>query len=211
MSKIIEPIREQIPFDCFRDTELMNLLKGSPNRRYGLIKRALAHKELIHIRRGLYCLAERYRRQPLNLFWLAQQIYGPSYISFESALSQHGWIPEAVHTITSASLKRSRHWDIPLGLFSYTRIPCDPFLTRVVRETEGKIVYLIAKPWKALADMVYAYKKDWRGVRPLMQSLRIDEEFLTQTDPRELEEIQETFRSRRVLKFFKGVRKDLKL
>jgi hypothetical protein len=211
MIKIVEHIREQIPFDCFRDTELMNLLPGSSNRRYGLIKRAIAHGELIHIRRGLYCLAEKYQRQPLNLFWLAQQIYGPSYISFESALSHHGWIPEAVHTVTSASLKRSRHLDTPLGVFSYTRIPCDPLLTGVIRETEGKIVYLIAKPWKALADMVYAHKKSWRGVQPLVQSLRIDEESLAQTDPRELEEIQETFRSRRVLKFLKGVGKDLKL
>ena len=86
-------LMEKIPQDSFSDVEILNCFGGSPNHRYALIKRAVKHQELIHLRRGFYLLSEKYRRHPLNLFCLAQKMYGPSYISFESALSYHPFIP----------------------------------------------------------------------------------------------------------------------
>ncbi len=165
MNNLIETIWANSPFDCLKDTELLNLIHGSPNRRYGLVKRALARCDLIHVKRGLYYLAPKYRRGSLNLLWLTQYIYGPSYISFESALAYHGWIPEAVHTITAASTKRSCEYKTPLGNFCFIKISCKPFFSCVNRIIEGKLSYYIATPWKALADLVYSYKKNWRNIR----------------------------------------------
>src|SRR3989338_8200638 len=108
MSRFIESIRDKIPYDVFTDEAVHQLIRESPDTRYGLVKRAIAKGELIHLRRGLYGFAKKYQRRGTNLFELAQMMYGPSYISFESALSYHGWIPEAVYTVTSAAMKRSK-------------------------------------------------------------------------------------------------------
>jgi hypothetical protein len=212
MGNVIEEVKQKVLYNFFSDLELSLLIPGTENRRYALVKRAMAKGDLIQVRRGLYCLAEKYRGRPLNLFALAQKIYGPSYISLESALSHHGWIPEAVFSITSASAKRSREFKTPLGVFSFTRIPADPFLTAVDLHQADEGSFLMARPWRAIADYVYAYKKDWKGLHPLVENLRVDEEHFQSVDRRELgelEEIAESFRSRRVHKFIKGVLKEL--
>ncbi len=127
MQKLTEIALEKIPQGVFTDANLQNLLRGSDDRRYGLVKRALAAGEVVRIRRGLYSLAPKYLRQPLDLYSLAQKIYGPSYISLESALSYHGWIPEAVYLVASVCAKRSAQFNTPLGNFSFQRIACPLF------------------------------------------------------------------------------------
>ena len=211
MIKVIEKIHHEIRYDLFSDTELINLFQGSGDQRYGLIKRAIAKGELIHLRRGLYYLAERYRRHPLNLFAVALKIYGPSYVSLESALSFHGWIPEAVQTVTSVSQKRSRRFETPLGAFHYSRVVSHPFLTGVHPVSFEGGGYLMASPWKAIADYVYVTRKNWDGIDPLIHSLRVEEESLQEAKSNELNEIEESYSNKRVQRFLSGVRKDLNL
>lgn len=208
MSDFLESIKEKIPSDCFSDVELSIILPGSTFSRHALVKRALAKGELIQIRRGLYGLAEKYRRKPLNLLSVAQKVYGPSAISLESALSWHGWIPEAVYSITSVSAPRSREFKTPLGVFGFVRVPADPFLAGVELRTEGSDSFFIAGPWRALVDYVYVHKKDWKDSKPLRESLRIEDEHLEKADVRELEAIEKAFRSRRVRTFLQGIAKE---
>ena len=210
MSRFIESIRDKIPYNIFTNKTVHQLIRESPDTRYGLVKRAIAKGELIHLRRGLYGFAKKYQRRGTNLFELAQMMYGPSYISFESALSYHGWIPEAVYTVTSAAMKRSKTYHTPLGVFSYTRIPGDPFFTGVERIETPNGVFFVAAQWKALADYVSANKKNWQGIQPLVQDLRIEEKYLKQADPHLLEELKERSNSLRVKKFIEGVEKALK-
>lgn len=193
------------------DTELKNAAPGTDHRRYALIKRAVVNGDLIHLRRGLYCLSERYRRAAPNLYVAAQRVYGPSYVSFESALSYHGWIPEAVPTVASACARRSRDFETPLGRFSFTRIPARVFYAHVERVADGPDVFFMARPWRAIADYVYANGKEWRGVHPLIESLRIDEEELRAATREELEDLDRSFGSGRVSRFIRGVIGDLGL
>ncbi len=209
MNDRLESIWTQIPFDCFTDVELSSRLSGSPHVRYSFLKRAIARGDLIHVKKGLYCFPEKFRRKPLNLFSVAQKIQGPSYISLESALSHHGWIPEAVYTVTSVCMRRSKYFSTPLGLFSYRHIPPQSFFYGVESLLEERERILMASPWKALADYVYVYKKDWKSFEPLIESLRIEEENLRKMPIRELEELEKIYASRRVKKFLKGLRREL--
>ena len=103
-----------------------------------LLKRAVASREIWRLRRGLYCLSDRYTQGRVNPLELAQRIHGPSYVSLETALSHHGWIPEGVQAVTSATLGRSRTFETPVGLFSFTRVPQRRFLAGVRRvSTDG--------------------------------------------------------------------------
>ena len=76
--------------------QLARLLDGTPQRRYNLVNRALKHGELLQLRRGLYLLAPQSANKLPHPFVLAQALQTGSYISFETALSFHGWIPESV-------------------------------------------------------------------------------------------------------------------
>lgn len=209
MSHFIDSIRAAIPYDSFSDTELLTLFPGSKARLSGLVKRALACGALIHARRGVYCLAERYRRRPLNLFALAQKIYGPSYISYETALAHHGWIPEAVYTIASAARRRSCEFRTPLGVFHYTSASGPGFLAAVERCVVADEVYFMARPWRAIVDYVRARRLSWRGIGPLLHDLRIHEEYLHTTTADELEILATASRSRSMHRFLNSVRKDL--
>ena len=49
------------------------------------------------------CIRDRYETdRNVPAYLLAGSIYGPSYISFEYALSRYGLIPEAVYAVTCA-------------------------------------------------------------------------------------------------------------
>ena len=176
------------------------------------MKRAIASGEIIHVRRGLYCLAPKYQKKGVNLYALAQYVYGPSYVSLESALSWHGWIPEAVHSITNASFTKSKEFKTPLGLFSYDRIPQEFFYSEVKRLTdESGNVFLMASPLKALADYVYVRKKDWTGIGPVIGSLRVETAELEQVSLDSFKGLISNYSNSRVKRFLKGLRKDLNL
>ena len=177
-----------------------------------LLKRAVGAGEVSRIVRGLYCLAPRYVRTRIDPFELAQRIQGPSYISLESGLSYHGWIPEAVHAITSTSLERARSFDTPLGAFSFTRGPqcqCDAGVSRIEAGNGGS--FLMASPLKALADYVHAHHCPWESAAPVLESLRVDERSLAELKADDFEPLMNLYRAGRVRRFLAGLRKDLEL
>jgi hypothetical protein len=210
MKNITTQLVQTLSSDTFSDHDLATFAWGSQDSRYGQIRRAIQNGDLIHIRRGLYRLAKPYARQEPNLYSLAQQIYGPSYVSLESALSYHGWIPEAVYVVTSVCTKRSREFRTPLGLFGFHKIPSFNFYAGVQRKQSAESVFLMASPWKALLDYVYVYKKDWRGLKPVVESLRVEEECFENCDFDLLDQLLEFYGSRRVERFVEAVRKELK-
>lgn len=55
--------------------------------------------------------------------FLASAIYGPSYVSFETALAWHGLIPERVEEIVSATLKRATFFEAKAGRYRYRPVP----------------------------------------------------------------------------------------
>jgi predicted transcriptional regulator of viral defense system len=212
MNELTERIFEIAPHGYFTSQDVATLFPESPDRRFGLVKRAIAGGEIIHIRRGLYCLAPKYQKRKVNLYALAQHIYGPSYVSLESALSWHGWIPEAVYTLTSVSCGKSKEFKTPLGTFSYDRVPQSVFYSGVERlSDEAGNIFLMATPVKALADYVYVNKKDWAGLKPVAESLRVEPEEFESVSSEDIDTLIDSYTSRRIQRFIKGLRRDLKL
>lgn len=113
MSSLVDQISAAGLADRFlNDRQLAELLGGSDARRYGLVNRALKDGSLIRLKRGCYVLARRYRRYPVHPFAVAQNLVPGSYISFETALSFHGWIqrrcllPPVSHLVAKARIFR---------------------------------------------------------------------------------------------------------
>ena len=209
--QLFENMIKQFPHGYVTHSELAILLNNTKNSRYSKVKRFLAGEKLLHIRRGLYYLTEKmgYSTKP-HPFELAQFIYGPSYISLESALSYYKLIPETVYTITSVTGKRSKDFKTPLGMFSYLHIPLENLYLQVELIKEQNYTFFIAKPWKAICDYVFCYKKDWKNINPLIDSLRIDRELLPLLSYEEYQLLMEYYHHHRLNLFLKGVFKELK-
>jgi hypothetical protein len=211
MQRLTEIAIEKNVQGVFTRAEVACWVGGSEQRQFSLAKRAMAAGEVMHLRRGLYCLAPRYLRRKVDPLVLAQRIYGPSYLSLETALSYHGWIPEAVYSITSVSVDRSREFDTPLGRFNFARVPQATFYAEVSRvETQAGDSFLLATPLKALADYLYVHKLDWNSARPVLHSLRVEEGALASVGAEAFDILQANYSSLRVRRFLGGLRKDLK-
>lgn len=197
---------QSYPRPYLTDAELEVLLDDTPDSRYGKVKRLLAQGKLQHIRRGLYCITEEvgYLTKP-HPFELSQFIYGPSYISLESALSFHQLIPERVYTVTCATGKRSKEFQTPLGIFSYKHLPLENFYTEVYIFEEHGHKFFMAKPWRAICDYVFCYKKNWNNLDPLLESLRINRENLPILRSEESQLLDEYYHHTRISRFLKGI------
>ncbi len=191
------------PNNFIHDTELALLLKKSDNARYSLVKRALKNEDLIRLRKGLYLIADKIRKELPNEFELALQIYQPSIISLESALSFHGWIPEAVYTTTCVTPKRAQEFENKFGIFSYKHVPNQGFYNGVNRTAAGTSITFIAAPWKALADLIYTRRKEWDNLAQLEEDLRIDHAVIMSSNTELLKELCQNYPSTRVRKVLK--------
>lgn len=125
--------------------------------------------------RGLY---ETEKNTPGYL--LAGSIYGPSYLSFDYALSHYGLIPEAVYVFTSATFekRKAKKFTTQFGTFIYRDVPSSIYPLGIQIKKEGPYAYAIASPEKALCDKLYSISpvKNKKEMQQLLFSdLRIDE------------------------------------
>jgi len=89
------------------------------------------------------------------LFEIANKIYGPSYISFEMALSWHSLIPESVYGITSVSTRRTYTFKTPIAEFTYRSLKPGLFFGYDLVEYRSKKYFKIADLEKAFLDHFY--------------------------------------------------------
>ena len=144
------------------------------------ISRFLKYKEIIWLNKGLYVSTDFFEKNKNDIsysFYLANVIRTPSYVSSWAALQFYNLATEAVHSITSVSLKATRDFETKAGNFSYQSIKKDLFSDFSL--TKGKFDFYIASPSKALFDLLYFKTRQFRSVKPehiktLIEELRID-------------------------------------
>ena len=172
-------LREKIPNDTFTALELNSLLDKYANKAQK-ISSMMRRGEIVQIRRGLYAFSHALRRGLLSDGVLANQIYGPSYVSEDFALSYYGLIPEYPAVVTSVTIGRSREFDTPFGHFSYRYSRSRAYSVCVTVSGDDSHRFLIATPEKALYDKAL-FDKRFDGDAPeeyLLEDLRLDEERL---------------------------------
>ena len=132
-------------------TILKQELAGFANPQ-GKIARLVREGKLIPLVRGLY------EDDPSTSgACLAGSICGPSYLSFEYALSRHGLIPEAAVAYTSATCgkRKTKRFGNAFGIFEYRDVPATVFGLGVELHHDTGRPYWIATPEKALCDQLH--------------------------------------------------------
>lgn len=167
--------------------------------------------EVIQVKRGLYVAGpvgeEGSGVDPRVLSGL---VYGPSYVSLETALAYYGMIPERVEEITCMTSKRARSFETPEGRFRYLPIPERAFAIGVTRETVQGGAYLLALPEKALCDRI-AQARGLTAQREmsayLLEDLRLEEDGIDELDVELIEAIATAYRRTPVTVFAKWLDK----
>lgn len=161
---------------------LESLLTGYASPRHKIASLEETGK-LIRLKRGLYVVAPAVSGQLLSTELIANHIYGPSYVSLESALRYYGLIPECVYSVRSMTIKRSRQFDNSIARFDYTCCNDEYFPIGIRLEQKERYVFMIASPEKALCDLIsYTPNVRLRSLKSLAiyleDDLRLDmEEF----------------------------------
>lgn len=105
---------------------------------------------LTRMRRGIYRVSIRSADPAV----LANLLYRPSYLSFESALARYGILSQIPYTITLATMRRSKKALLEGVAVEYRQLRADLFFGfRLEKGLE------IAEPEKALLDALYLMKR----------------------------------------------------
>lgn len=138
-----QPFDYQLAMDRLRDYR-------APRDRLGHL---CASGEVVRVRKGLYVPGwRRGQEPPVDPLVLSGLVYGPSYVSLETALSRHGLIPERVEEITCITSKRAKLFDTPTGRFRYEPVNERVFGLGIRLEQARGGSFFIAEPEKALCD-----------------------------------------------------------
>ncbi len=172
------------------------------------INREVHSGKLIQITRGLYETDANVTGK-----YLAGRIFGPSYLSFDYALSLYGLIPEAVYkTYTSASFqkKKTKKFENQYGVFTYRDIPSDVYPLGVLLYEENGYSYQIATPEKAMCDKLYSLPPvsnltEFSAL--LFDDLRIDENEFKKLDMEVIEKLAPLYRANNLKFLIKFVRR----
>jgi predicted transcriptional regulator of viral defense system len=149
-----ELLRQVADEPVFRTGSLAGSGESLPALRLQLSRWVKAGK-LIQLTKGLYTLAEPYRKRTPHPFVLANAMKKASYVSLQSALRHVGMIPEHVPTVTSVTTQRPTRVETPLGRFLFRHIKKRWFCGYQRVDLGSGQKAFVATAEKALLDLVY--------------------------------------------------------
>ena len=171
------------------------------------IARLVDKQDLFPLVRGLYETDRNVSGQ-----CLAGVMFGPSYLSFDYALSYYGLIPEAVYTFTSATCdkKKAKEFENVFGRFFYRDVPTEVYPYGILIQEENGYIYQMASPEKALCDKLYTMPpagSQKEIVRMLFEDLRIERSDFDKLNAEDIIQIGEKYHSNNLYQLVKYLRR----
>jgi hypothetical protein len=163
---------------------LLSLLRAykRPNDK---IHEMLKKGELVALKKGMYMWNDALQIEP---FSIANALYGPSYVSAESALAYRALIPEQVFAFVSMTTKPSKKFTNKIGNFEYKHLPIPYYAFGIKYEKLGEEQFAqVATGEKALFDLIITtsgilFRSTESARAYLLESLRMEEEQLKTFD-----------------------------
>lgn len=145
--------------NVFSTGNLEMLLGVSEAAAYRLLWNYEKRGFVVKLKKGLYALKSDFP----GSYLIANRLCQPSYISFDTAMSHYGIIPETIYAVTSATSKITRSFEVEGVLYDYHRIKKEAYTGYRPLKYRGAVV-LMAEPEKAIADYLYFVDIKKRGV-----------------------------------------------
>lgn len=155
------------------------------------IYRSIQNGDLIRLKRNYYVTRgffEKNRTDSHYIFFLANVLLKPSYVSLESALQYYGLYAETVnYAVTSVTIKTPRHFKNRVGVYFYRNVAKKLFTN--FENVKGRFEFTIASPHKALFDYLYLYTLQFtKNIHAdIFEELRIDTSMLSEQEKEKFE------------------------
>lgn len=171
-------------------SQLLSILQGY-QRPYDKIDSWVQKGILVQLRRGLYTTSPKLAARQPEAFLLANHLYGPSYVSMESALHHWQLIPERVYGVSSATFKPSKRFDTPKGKFNFTHLPLPYYSFGMLSVTlQARQTALLASPEKALCDTIITSAQLQLRSKKATRAYLLDDMRIELADLRQLDAIE---------------------
>lgn len=145
MSTILDTLR-RIDKTYYTVADLKKITGLSLNSLYVTLSRLVGKRLLIRLTSGVYILAEKYSQIDV----IANMLYQPSYLSFESALSRYGILSQIPYVLTFATTKKSLRKTLGQTTVEFRTLQKPLFFGYEKNDS-----LFIATPEKALMDTMY--------------------------------------------------------
>jgi len=160
-----QPLTRQILMDLLREYR----------RPYDKINELIKQGLLIQVKRGIFIPGPQSSTPAPETLLLANHLWGPSYVSSDSALSYWGLIPERVYETYSMTTNLAKTYKTPVGRFRYIRLPLPYYSFGIQRvELASRQMTLIAGKEKSLCDKIITTQ------RLKLRSVKQTREYLTE-------------------------------
>ena len=172
---------------------MLDLLRDY-KRPHDKISELVKRKMLTQVNRGLFIPGPATLVEVPEDLLLANHLWGPSYVSSDSALAYWGLIPERMYETISMTTHLAKSYQTPVGRFRYIRLPL-PYYAYGIKSIAltASQTCMIAGKEKALCDKIITTQRlKLRSVKQarhyLMEDLRIQTEDLRALDTKEIED-----------------------
>lgn len=132
--------------------KMLNLKKKSL---YVTLNRLVKNEVLIRLGKNVYSLFTK----SIDHEKIANELYFPSYLSFEQALSSHSILSQMPYTHTFATTRPTKKTEINGVVIEYSHLPKNLFFGYILKD--GKY---IAEPEKAILDQLYMVSRGKRSI-----------------------------------------------
>lgn len=168
---------EELKKDYYSVKDIERVLNMPIDSLRGQLTRWCKKGVLIRIAKGIYA---PYGTE-IDVLKIANQMYYPSYLSFESVLSKYGILSQVPYTLTFATPKRTRKMILNDVGVEFTKLSDTYFFGYTFENGIN-----IASPEKALVDCLYLVSKGKR-------IMNVGELYLKNIDKEKLIEISKVF------------------
>ena len=137
---------ESIPQSYFTTADLEKVFNRSRKSLAVSLHRLVQRGALVRLSKGIF----QTKSQTAQLEHVANQVYYPSYLSFESALARHGILSQQPYSLTFATRKRSKKLLLGDQEVQYRQLN-QKYYFGYTQTPQGAI----AEPEKAIIDQLY--------------------------------------------------------
>ena len=149
---------------CFDLALVVQMFGGDRASTRVQLSRWMKAGKVIALRRGLYSLADGYRKTRIVPEVLAAELHRPSYLSGLWAMARYGLIPEKVAWFTCVTSRSPARYENVAGIFVFQHVSIERFFGYQQNEMDGQLFFL-ASPEKALLDHWYLTEGEWTAAR----------------------------------------------
>jgi len=191
MNELVKKLRKNKVKNIFTLNEAKSLIKNNFDF---LLDEAIKNKWINYIYKNIYALAGECKTALVNSYILAQIIDPDCYVSTLYVLSDYDWVPEYNCNITCVTTNEEKRIDTKeYGSFIYRKL-YDKYISAGIYEIkERNKKYRMAKPLRALCDLIYQRNEKIEYIGSVYDALRLEWEYLEALKKKDINELKGKF------------------